>query len=240
MGAEAKISTRPLRGTPKPRERVVPRPEWNAGSLPTKVQMSKYQLTSDALKHAVFFTTGQVAVLCRVAPRTAAAWFNDGRFPNAYRLPKGDGPSDNGDRRIPRADVVAFMKKYKIPIPPLLLGRPNYILVGMSVTATKSLTDLLRKVDPETKVSACGTPGEGLRAAFGEPLDGVAVDFSVGAFAAKETARMFRDLTPRRVGVAGFDFDPDDPGLRPAFTGVVRECPDLTEVAELLVAPIPV
>ena len=42
------------------------------------------------------FTTGQVAKICKVAPRTVSKWFDSGRLPGAYRIPGSQ------DRRIPR------------------------------------------------------------------------------------------------------------------------------------------
>ena len=41
------------------------------------------------------FTTGQVAKICQVAPRTVSKWFDSGRL-KGYRIPGSQ------DRRIPR------------------------------------------------------------------------------------------------------------------------------------------
>src|SRR5205823_90621 len=41
------------------------------------------------------FTTGQVAKICKVAPRTVSKWFDSGRL-RGYRIPGSQ------DRRIPR------------------------------------------------------------------------------------------------------------------------------------------
>ena len=40
------------------------------------------------------FTTGQVAKICKVAPRTVSKWFDSGRL-RGYRIPGSQ------DRRIP-------------------------------------------------------------------------------------------------------------------------------------------
>ena len=53
-------------------------------------------------------TTGQVAQICNVASRTVTKWF-DKKLLNGYRIP------GSKDRRIPVAELVAFMKKYDIP-----------------------------------------------------------------------------------------------------------------------------
>lgn len=54
------------------------------------------------------FTTGQVAWICRVSPRTASKWF-DGGVLHGFRVPMSK------DRRVIRADLAAFMREYGIP-----------------------------------------------------------------------------------------------------------------------------
>ena len=53
-------------------------------------------------------TTGDVARICNVAPRTAGQWF-DKKLLNGYRIP------GSRDRRIPIPELVRFMQKYGIP-----------------------------------------------------------------------------------------------------------------------------
>jgi len=55
------------------------------------------------------FTTGQVAKICKVAPRTVSKWFDSGRL-KGYRIPGSQ------DRRIPRKYLIEFMTEYEIPI----------------------------------------------------------------------------------------------------------------------------
>jgi len=59
---------------------------------------------------ATTFTTGQVAKICQVAPRTVSKWFDSGRL-KGYRLPGSQ------DRRIPRAYLLKFLKEHGFPIP---------------------------------------------------------------------------------------------------------------------------
>ena len=53
-------------------------------------------------------TTGEVAKICNVAPRTAGKWF-DAKLLKGYRIP------GSRDRRIPIPELVRFMRKYEIP-----------------------------------------------------------------------------------------------------------------------------
>ena len=48
-------------------------------------------------------TTGEVARICNVAPRTVSKWFDTGQL-RGYRIP------GSKDRRIPLAQLIRFMK----------------------------------------------------------------------------------------------------------------------------------
>jgi excisionase family DNA binding protein len=61
------------------------------------------------------FTTGEVARICHVAPRTVSKWFDTGKL-RGYRIP------GSRDRRIPRNQLVAFMRAHEIPMDGLDLG----------------------------------------------------------------------------------------------------------------------
>ena len=54
-------------------------------------------------------TTGQVARICNVAPRTVSKWFDSGQL-RGYRIP------GSKDRRIPMAQLVRFMRAHGIPL----------------------------------------------------------------------------------------------------------------------------
>ena len=53
-------------------------------------------------------TTGEVAKICKVAPRTVSKWFDSGEL-RGYRIP------GSKDRRIPRDELLTFMNKHGIP-----------------------------------------------------------------------------------------------------------------------------
>ena len=55
------------------------------------------------------FPTGQVAKICKVAPRTVSKWFDSGRL-RGYRIPGSQ------DRRIPREHLVRFLKEHGMPL----------------------------------------------------------------------------------------------------------------------------
>ena len=90
-------------------------------------------------------TTGEVAELLEVAPRTVSKWFDDGKFPGGYVLP------GSKDRRITWNGLTAFCKGYGIELPnlsgPSLLVRcKQYLdLVKPSDTVGQQLLSDLQK-----------------------------------------------------------------------------------------------
>jgi len=54
------------------------------------------------------FTTGEVAKLCNVTINTVVKWFETGQL-KGYKVPS------SGARRIPREELIKFMKKHGIP-----------------------------------------------------------------------------------------------------------------------------
>jgi two-component system, OmpR family, response regulator RpaA len=80
-----------------------------------------------------YFTTGDLAKLCHVAPRTATAWCDKGLLPH-YRIP------GSRDRRISVPVALAFLRRSDYPIPPQF-APPPVLCVGCNpvlrdVTAT--------------------------------------------------------------------------------------------------------
>lgn len=84
-------------------------------------------------------TTGQVARICRVAPRTVSKWFDTGQL-RGYRIP------GSKDRRIPKAQLIRFMKAHGIPLEGLQGGARRILIVD----ADSDLTALLLKTLTET------------------------------------------------------------------------------------------
>src|SRR4028118_1061106 len=66
-------------------------------------------MASGVLDMKKVFTTGQVAKICKVAPRTVSKWFDSGRL-RGYRIPGSQ------DRRIPREHLLRFLKEHGMPL----------------------------------------------------------------------------------------------------------------------------
>ena len=63
-------------------------------------------------------SSGEVAQICHVAPRTAQKWIDEGLL-KGYRIP------GSRDRRVPVDEMVRFLKKHNMPLPPELIKRCN-------------------------------------------------------------------------------------------------------------------
>lgn len=67
-------------------------------------------------------TTGEVAKICNVAPRTVSKWFDSGSL-KGYRIP------GSRDRRIPSGELIRFMKAHGIPLEGISSGRTRVLIV---------------------------------------------------------------------------------------------------------------
>lgn len=67
-------------------------------------------------------TTGEVAKICNVAPRTVSKWFDSGQL-RGYRIP------GSKDRRIPLNSLIRFMKQHNIPLDGLQSGKTRVLIV---------------------------------------------------------------------------------------------------------------
>lgn len=96
---------------------------------------------------ATVFTTGTVAKICGVTMRTVAKWADNGLLPS-YRLPSCN------DRRIPRDELISFLKKVGFPIPLELDGK-NRLLVA---SWAGSLVHKMRELLPEWEIREAWSP----------------------------------------------------------------------------------
>ena len=67
-------------------------------------------------------TTGEVAKICNVAPRTVSKWFDSGAL-RGYRIP------GSKDRRIPVNQLIRFMKQHGMPLNGLMTGTTRILIV---------------------------------------------------------------------------------------------------------------
>jgi excisionase family DNA binding protein len=136
-------------------------------------------------------TTGEVARICNVAPRTVSKWFDSGQL-RGYRIP------GSKDRRIPVQQLVRFMRAHGMPLDRLESGSYRVLVVSGSRDLTSSLESALtEEAGYEVRLAAgafeAGVAAEGFRPHI------LLVDVSLGTDVVKEIGRNIRQ-TPDLQG----------------------------------------
>jgi excisionase family DNA binding protein len=91
------------------------------------------------------YTTFEVSRFCRVDISTVMGWVDDGKL-KAYRTP-------GGHRRISHSDLLTFLKKYQMPIHPVLRKMSNRVLIVDDDPATvRVLRRLVERIAPESEI----------------------------------------------------------------------------------------
>src|SRR5205085_12407710 len=81
-------------------------------------------------------TTGEVAKICSVAPRTVSKWFDSGAL-HGYRIP------GSKDRRIPRNQLLRSMKQHGMPLNGLMTGATRVLIVDNEQDVVEVLEKIL-------------------------------------------------------------------------------------------------
>ncbi len=95
-------------------------------------------------------TTGEVAKICNVAPRTVSKWFDSGALPG-YRIP------GSKDRRIPLNQLIKFMKAHGMPLDGLMTGSTRVLIVDDEQDIVEVIEKVLEdEVKYEVEVARSG------------------------------------------------------------------------------------
>jgi excisionase family DNA binding protein len=131
------------------------------------------------------FTTGQVAKICKVAPRTVSKWFDSGRL-RGYRIPGSQ------DRRIPREALIRFLKEYGMPLGELEEeGWHKILIIGAEPLFISRLRELLPE-DEEYKYEVANSGFEaGIQAESFHP-DTIIIDLAMGRSEGLQIAQNLR------------------------------------------------
>ena len=148
------------------------------------------------------FTTGQVAKICKVAPRTVSKWFDSGRL-KGYRIPGSQ------DRRIPREQLIRFLKEYGMPLGDLEEQELHKVLlIGTEKLFTDRIKDLLPEAeDYKYELASSGFQAGSLAHSFNP--DSIVIDLSLGRGESIQITTNLRKLeayaTTLIIGLAGED-----------------------------------
>ena len=130
------------------------------------------------------FSTGFVANLCNVAPRTVSKWFDTGRL-KGYRIPGSQV------RRIPREYLIKFLKEHGMPLGNLEDEGSVKVLI---VSQDQILIENLKRALPAENEFTIAIVTSGFEAGIAvescQP-DCILIDFSIGT---AEATHMYRNL----------------------------------------------
>src|SRR2546423_10123708 len=105
--------------------------------------------SSSSTKVKDVLTTGEVAKICNVAPRTVSKWFDSGAL-HGYRIP------GSKDRRIPLNQLIRFMKQHNMPLNGLMTGCTRIMIVDDE----QDIVEVLEKIlEDEAKYEVEVTKG---------------------------------------------------------------------------------
>jgi excisionase family DNA binding protein len=166
------------------------------------------------------FTTGQVAKICKVAPRTVSKWFDSGRLVG-YRIPGSQ------DRRIPREHLIRFLKEHQMPLGELEEEAYSKILIiGTDRMMIERLHGMLPEAD-DYKVSVAHSGFEaGIQAESFHP-DAIVLDLAMGRSESLQIVQNLRKNTNYDdviiVGLAAEDEANPDSLLEHGFNEVFKK-----------------
>ena len=105
------------------------------------------------------FTTGEVAKICNVTIRTVIKWFESGEL-KGFKIP------NSRDRRIPKENLIVFMKKHGIPLNRLDFDNKKRAKVGLPevdthVGAAKEIFEVTKVKEKIAGKKEAADEGEG-------------------------------------------------------------------------------
>lgn len=130
-------------------------------------------------------TTGQVAKICKVAPRTVSKWFDDGAL-RGYRIPTSK------DRRIPRDSLIEFLKANNMPLGNLEgLGKHKVLFIGTETLLTNRIKETLSGPTEYLFEHTDTSFGAGIMVGSFYP-DSIIIDLGIGRAEALQIAASLR------------------------------------------------
>jgi excisionase family DNA binding protein len=191
--------------------------EKNAMSTQTKVK--------DVL------TTGEVAKICNVAPRTVSKWFDSGAL-HGYRIP------GSKDRRIPLNQLIRFMKHHGMPLNGLMTGCTRVLIVDDEQDIVEVLEKILEDEAKYEVEVAKGGFAAGVTADKFRPHV-ILIDMHLRDIDGKEVAKAVKanpDLQLTKViAMSGKMTEDELKGLLPqGFDGVLKKPFHVRQVIETI------
>ncbi len=176
-------------------------------------------------------TTGEVAKICNVAPRTVSKWFDSGSL-KGYRIP------GSKDRRIPVAELYRFMKEHHIPMDGITSGSTRVLIVDGEQEIADALCRVLTEQTSYEVQAATNGFQAGLECERFRPHV-VLIDIHLGDSDAKMITNLIRSSgamqMTRIIAMSGKLTDGQAQGLRAAgYDGFLKKPFQVRQVVETI------
>lgn len=176
-------------------------------------------------------TTGEVAKLCSVAPRTVSKWFDSGQL-RGYRIP------GSKDRRIPVEQLIKFMRAHGIPMNGLDAGTTRVLILDSDTGLSEAICAALEETQ-SFEVSSAETALEAGAVAREREPHIVLVDVALPDVDPKSVVRFFRSSDgmshTRLLGMsAGMTDAKGQSLLQYGFDGYLLKPFDISALIELI------
>lgn len=171
----------------------------NGGAIPCPSMGDAEFIAHVRRRHVL--STGQVARICGVAPRTVCKWFDTGRL-KGYRIP------GSMDRRIPKDELVRFMREAGMP----LRGMDRPMAIVLTVTADPYLpAGAATVLGGDWNVRHAPGTVAGAAVLIEAHPDCLVLDFALGRVPCGELLTLARQLPimPVALGMVPEDMHPD-------------------------------
>jgi excisionase family DNA binding protein len=115
------------------------------------------------------YTTHDIARFCDVYPSSVVRWIGEGKL-KSYETP-------GGHQRVGREDLIAFLKEFRIPIPPEVESpQKRVLIVDDEVEMTRVIARAFARHPAEFRTEVCHSGVEALISIGQNPPDLVILD----------------------------------------------------------------
>ncbi len=176
-------------------------------------------------------TTGEVAKICNVAPRTVSKWFDSGAL-RGYRIP------GSKDRRIPLNQLIRFMKQHNMPLNGLMTGATRVVIVDDEQDIVEVLEKILEdEAKYEVEVAKTGFEAGVIAERFRPHV--MLVDMHLSDIDGREVARQVKSNTDLQltkvIAMSGKMTDDEAKGLlAEGFDGFLKKPFHVRQVIEAI------
>lgn len=135
-----------------------------------------------------YFTTHEVARMAHVSPSTVLNWIDRGLL-GAHR-------TVGGHRRVPRDQLVRFLREHSMPVPARLTEVGRLLILDADPRTLGLTVDLLQACAPHLAVDGYPNAVVGLLACGADPPDAVLLDVGLTHVDALEICRKLTQASP--------------------------------------------